>query len=156
MTVDWPAVELDGVRRLHVMAVAIRGASITERVIAAPFERVWPLLADLEDGFGKVLPDMRHLRVVWREGDGVHEGGRVEAFARSRYGMRARMRGEVSAGWCWLQSRFLLIGVAARPEGASTRVAITGGPRLPGRAAIVPVGVKREASHALDRLQQLV
>jgi len=156
MTVNWPTVDLDGVRRLHVMAAAIRGASVTERIIAAPFEHVWPLLADLEDGFGKVLPDMRHVRLDWREGDGVHEGGRVEALARSRYGMRARLRGEVSLGWCWLQSRFLIIGVAARAEGAGTRVAITGGVRLPGRAAVVPVGAKREASRALDRLQQLV
>jgi hypothetical protein len=149
MTINWPTAELDGVRRLHVMAAGISGATVTERVITAAFDTVWPLLADLEGGFGEILPDMRHVRVARRNGD------QVEALARSRYGMRAHLRGEVSTGWCWLQSRFLLIGVAARPENAHTRVAITGGLRVPGRAAIIPVGARREASLALDRLQQL-
>ena len=71
--------------------------------------------------------------------------------------MRARFDGVLRPGWCWLQSRFLLIGVAAAPEpGGGTRVALTGGVRIPGRAAIVPLGVRREAERALDRLAALV
>jgi len=57
--------------------------------------------------------------------------------------MRARLRGTLRPGWCWLQSRFLLIGVAAVPDGPRrTRVAFTGGVRVPGRAALIPLGVK--------------
>jgi hypothetical protein len=146
----WPQAQLDGVRRLHVMAAAVRGATVAERLVEAPFAQVWQLLQDLEGSFGEILPDMRHVQILRRE------GSQVEALARSRYGMRALLRGELSEGYCWLQSRFVLIGVAARAEGAGTRVAITGGVRVPGRAAIVPVGVRRETARALDRLQDLI
>lgn len=150
MTDDWPVAELDGVRRLHVLTAGIRGMTVVEQVITAPYSVVWPALADLEGGFGQVLPDMRHVRVIGRDGD------RVTALARSRYGLRALLRGEQSDGWCWLQSRFLLIGVAARAENANTRVAIAAGLRVPGRAAIVPVGARREAARSLERLRRLV
>jgi hypothetical protein len=69
--------------------------------------------------------------------------------------MRARFDGVLRPGWCWLQSRFLLIGMAAVAEpGGGTRVALTGGVRFPSRAALVPIGVRREAERALDRLQR--
>ncbi|WP_328994006.1 hypothetical protein OG394_06465 [Kribbella sp. NBC_01245] len=151
MTQNWPAVELDNVRRLHVLAAGIAGAAVTERVIDAPFERVWVLLSDLQGAFGEIQPDMRSLRVERREGE------RVTAVAQSRFGMRARLDGVVRPGWCWLQSRFLLIGMAATPEpGGGTRVAMTGGVRVPGRAALVPIGVRREAERALARLADKV
>jgi hypothetical protein len=147
MTENWPQAELDMVRRLRVLAAPIAGAVVTERVYDQPVERVWALLSDLEGTFGQIQPDMRSLRVVRRDGD------RVTALARSRFGMRAKLEGNVRPGWCWLQSRFLLIGMAAAAEpGGGTRVALTGGVRVPGRAALVPVGVRREAERALDRL----
>lgn len=151
MTARWPTGDLDEVRRLRVLAAAIPGAHVTERVLDRPFGQVWPLLADLEGTFGLIEPDMRHVRVTRADGD------RLQARARSRFGMRARFDGVLRPGWCWLQSRFLLIGVAAAPEpGGGTRVALTGGVRVPGRAAIVPIGVRREAERALDRLALLV
>jgi hypothetical protein len=151
MTAPWPTADLDQVRRLRVLAAGIPGAHVTERVLDAPFSRVWPLLADIEGSFGLIEPDMRRLRVTRVDGD------RLEARARSRFGMRARFDGVLRPGWCWLQSRFLLIGVAATAEpGGGTRVALTGGVRIPGRAAIVPLGVRRQAGHALDRLTVLV
>ncbi|MGW8886628.1 hypothetical protein [Streptomyces sp. NPDC055749] len=118
--------------------------------MAAPYDHVGALLADLEGDFGRIAPDMRGLRVVRR--DGV----RVEAVARSKYGMRARLCGEQRPGWCWLQSRFLLLGVAASPEGDGTRVAFTGGVRVPGRAALVPLGVRREGERSVRRLRGLL
>lgn len=151
MTGDWPQAELDNVRRLRVLGASIGGAVVTERVIDAPLDRVWGLLADLEGAFGEIQPDMRSVRVVLRDGD------RVTAVARSRFGMRARLEGVVRPGWCWLQSRFLIIGMAAAPEpGGGTRVAMTGGVRVPGRAALVPIGVRREAELALRRLEAMV
>ncbi|MEU6418071.1 hypothetical protein ACWDSD_28725 [Streptomyces spiralis] len=146
----WPTTDLDPVRRLHALAAGVRGAQVTEAYLDAPFERVWSLLGDLEGGFGQVVTDMRRLRVVRRQGE------RVEALARSRYGMRARLRGVQRPGWCWLQSRFLLIGVAATPEGLGTRVAFTGGVRLPSRAALVPVGVRREGARSVEKLTALL
>ncbi|MHB9851244.1 hypothetical protein [Streptomyces sp. Tue6028] len=146
----WPVADLDPVRRLRVLAAGVRGAHVTEGVVPAPYDRVWALLDDLEGDFGRIVPDMRRLRVVRRDGP------RVEALARSRYGMRAGLRGEQRPGWCWLQSRFLLIGVAAAPEGTGTRVAFTGGVRVPGRAALVPLGVRREGERSLRRLTGLL
>jgi hypothetical protein len=145
----WPTAGLDPVRKLHALAAGIRNAHVTEGHVDAPHGRILAHLADLEGDFGLIVPDMRDLRVVCREGD------RVEALARSRYGMRARLRGVQRPGWCWLQSRFLLIGVAAAPEGAGTRVAFTGGVRVPGRAALVPLGVRREGRGSLERLGSL-
>ncbi|MEU5950798.1 hypothetical protein [Streptomyces sp. NPDC047525] len=147
---EWPAADLDPVRRLHVLAAAIPGAHVTEGFVAAPCDRVTALLGDLEGAFGQIAPDMRGLRVVRRD------GARVEALARSKYGMRARLRGEQRPGWCWLQSRFLLIGAAAAPDGDGTRVAFTGGVRVPGRAALVPLGVRREGERSLQRLKGLL
>ena len=150
MTDLWPTTDLDPVRRLHVLAAGIRGAHVTEAHVDAPFERVWSLLGDLEGAFGQVVTDMERLRVVHRQGE------RVEALARSRYGMRARLRGTQRPGWCWLQSRFLLIGMAATPEGTGTRVAFTGGVRLPSRAALIPLGVRREGSRSVQKLTALL
>ncbi|MFF0739035.1 hypothetical protein ACFYVL_01435 [Streptomyces sp. NPDC004111] len=147
--IPWPVNGLDPVRRLHVLAAGVRGAQVSERLIEAPVERVWPLLADLEGGLGSVLPDMRGVRVTRRDGE------EVTAVARSKYGFRARLEGVQRPGWCWLQSRFLLVGVAAVAEGEGTRVALTGGVRVPGRAALVPVGVGRSGRRSLDRLSAL-
>ncbi|MEU3839075.1 hypothetical protein AB0E88_03415 [Streptomyces sp. NPDC028635] len=146
----WPTTDLDPVRRLKVLAAGVRGAHVAEAYVDAPFERVWSLLGDLEGGFGQVVTDMERLRVVHRRGE------RVEALARSRFGMRARLRGVHRPGWCWLQSRFLLIGVAAAPEGAGTRVAFTGGVRVPTRAALIPAGVRREGERSVGRLTALL
>ncbi|WP_232665808.1 hypothetical protein [Pseudonocardia sp. TRM90224] len=151
MNEHWPRAELDAVQRLRVLAAMIAGAAVTERVIAAPFEEVWGLLTDLEGTFGEIQPDMRHLHVAQRSGD------RLVAHVRSRYGMRARFDGVLRPGSCWLQSRFLLVGMAAAgAPGGGTLVALTGGVRVPGRPALVPIGVRREARRSLDRLERLL
>ncbi|MEV6006656.1 hypothetical protein AB0M29_07605 [Streptomyces sp. NPDC051976] len=150
MTVHWPTSDPDPVRRLHALAAGVRGARVTERVIDAPLATVWPLVADLEGEFGRIVTDMARVRVVGRDGD------RLEAVARSRFGPRARFDGVLRPGWCWLQSRFLLIGIAATeaPDGLTTTVAFTGGVRLPGRAALLPLGVRAEGRRSLARLAE--
>ncbi|MFE3202022.1 hypothetical protein [Embleya sp. NPDC059237] len=149
-TTDIDAGPIDAVGRLRVLIAGIPGARIVEGIVDAPFADVWAVMGDLEHGFGRFQPDMRHVRVLRRDGD------RIEAHARSRYGMRARFDGVLRPGWCWLQSRFVIIGMAAVPEHGSTRVALTGGVRVPGRAAIVPVGATRELRRGLARLGQAV
>ncbi|MFJ9077541.1 hypothetical protein ACIRO3_20205 [Streptomyces sp. NPDC102278] len=144
MTVDET---VDEVGRLRIMAAGVPGARIVERVLPAEPAAVWAVMGDLEGEFGRFQPDMRSLRVLRVTGD------RVEALARSTYGPRAHFRGVLRPGWCWLQSRFLIIGMAASPEpGGGTRVALTGGVRVPGRAAIVPVGAASELARAMARL----
>jgi hypothetical protein len=147
----WPVADLDPVRHLHVMAAVVRGARVTERVLDAPMAEVWAVLTDFEGGFATVQPDMRRVRVARRDGE------QVSVTAVSRRGFRARLHGTARPGWCWLQSRFLIIAMAAasEPDGR-TRVALTGGVRLPRRAAIVPIGARREARRSLDRLETTI
>ncbi|MEV5603154.1 hypothetical protein AB0L33_17105 [Streptomyces sp. NPDC052299] len=150
----WPdAAPLDPVRRLRVLAAGVPGARVTTREIAAPCAAVEPLLADIGGELALLVPDMRRLRLTRADGD------RVEAVARSRFGMRARFHGVRRPGWLWLQSRFVLIGIAATPSAARpghTLVAFTGGVRVPGRAALVPVGVRRAGRKVLARLDARV
>jgi hypothetical protein len=42
-------------------------------------------------------------------------------------------------GWCWMQSRFLVGGMAAAPHPDGTSVAFLGGLRLPGMRALRPL-----------------
>jgi hypothetical protein len=148
----WPdQPTLDPVRRLRALAGGIRGASVTERVLDAPFDKVWAVMGDLDGRFREFQPDMRRFRVI------QSAGADVRAHARSRFGMRAHFEGELRPGWCWLQSRFVLIGMAASPEpGGSTRVALTGGVRWPGRGSVLRLGARREASRSLSRLAEIL
>ncbi|MFI6925421.1 hypothetical protein ACIBIZ_36150 [Nonomuraea spiralis] len=144
---SWPVAELDPVRRLRVLAAAIPGAYVAERVIPAPFAAVWAVAGDLEGEFGTFEPDMRRLTL-----EPAGTDGRLVARARSRYGMRARFDVDLRPGWCWMQSRFLLVGLAATAVPEGTLVAQTGGVRVPGRAALVPWGVRTAGEKALARL----
>ena len=143
---SWPSAELTEVERFRAMAAGVPGAAVTERVVDAPIERVRELLMDL-DVFAEIQADLVSAEVVRRDGD------RVVVLAKGRRGQRARLEGQLRPGWCWLQSRFLIIGMAVAPEpDGGTRVALTGGIRIPGRAAIVPLGVRRESAKTLNRL----
>src|SRR5204863_5616846 len=97
---------------LTVLAAAIPGARVASRVVTAPFDEVWAVMSDLEGELGRFQPDLHRVRVTRRDGE------RLEAVARSRWGMRARFEVLLRPGWCWMQSRFLLIGMAAQPHEA--------------------------------------
>jgi hypothetical protein len=147
---DWPQAELTDVERLRALAAGVPGAAVTERVLDAPVERVKELLTDL-NAFATIQADLVSATLVERRGD------RVVVLARGRRGQRARLEGQLRPGWCWLQSRFLIIGMAvAAEQGGGARVALTGGIRVPGRAAIVPIRVRQESTKAMDRLERLV
>jgi hypothetical protein len=128
----WPTADLDAVRRLRVLASA-RGGLYAEGVIAAPFERVWAVASDLEGELPNYLPDVRWLRVTASSGD------RLEAYARGRLGLRARFDGVLRPGWCVLQSRFLIGGIAAVPDGQASRIAFLGSFRVPGLRFLRPL-----------------
>ena len=148
--INWPSAQLTEVERFRALAAGVPGAAVTERVLAAPVERVRELLMDLAV-FAEIQADLVSADLVERDGD------RVVVLARGRRGQRARLEGQLKPGWCWLQSPFLIIGMAAAEEpGGGTRVALTGGIRVPGRAAIIPLGVRRESTKTLDRLDNLL
>ena len=147
---NWPQVELTDVERFRALAAGVPGAAVTERVLPQEPEVVKAKLADL-DVFATVQADLVSATVLQRDGD------RVVVLAKGARGQRARLEGQFRPGWCWLQSRFLIIGMAVSAEPAGgTRVAMTGGIRVPGRAAIVPIRVRQESNRSLDRLERLL
>lgn len=147
---EWPTTELTDVERFRALAAGVPGAAVTERVLAADPDQVKAMLADL-NVFAEIQADFVSATVLERDGD------RVVVLAKGRRGQRARLVGQFRPGWCWLQSRFVIIGMAVAAEpGGGARVALTGGVRVPGRAAIVPLGVRRESTRSLGRLQRLL
>jgi hypothetical protein len=147
---NWPQAELTDVERFRALAAGVPGAAVTERVLPADPDQVKEMLADL-DAFAEIQADFVSATFEERDGD------RAVVRARGARGQRARLVGQFRPGWCWLQSRFVIIGMAVAAEpGGGTRVALTGGIRVPGRAAIIPVRVRQESNKTLDRLERLL
>jgi hypothetical protein len=60
----------------------------------------------------------------------------------------------IRPGWCWMQSRFLLCGMAAAPDAGGTRFGFLGGIRAPGLGLLNPLlHLIGPAAVRLDRLQ---
>ncbi|MCX5377365.1 hypothetical protein [Streptomyces sp. NBC_00091] len=126
MNDTWPVAELDAVRRLRVIARTTPAASFAEHLVPAPFDRVWALASDLENQLPRLITDISAFTVTSAAGE------RMQARARSPLGMRARFDIVLRPGWCLMQSRFVLGGMAAVPEGDATRFAFFGALRIPG------------------------
>jgi hypothetical protein len=45
---QWPTAQLDRVRQLRVLAEVLPGVGLVERVLDAPYGRVWSFLTDFE------------------------------------------------------------------------------------------------------------
>lgn len=151
---EWPVAEFDPVRRLRVVAATTVGVSIRETVLAAPWESVWAVAADLEGELPHWLfADVRSVRVT-----PTADPDRLVALALGHSRLRARFDVVLRPGWCLMQSRFVLGGMAATEEGGGTRFAILGGLRSPLSAlaaATRPVS-SRIAERALIRFSRLV
>lgn len=127
MTESWPVAELDPIRRLRVLAHSMPGMSYDEILLDVPYEQVWAVASDLERQLPLLITDIRRFTVTSAAGE------RLEAHARSPLGLRARFDVVLRPGWCFMQSRFLVGGLAATPEGeGATRFAFSGGLRVPG------------------------
>jgi hypothetical protein len=131
----WPTADLDPIRRLRVLADATGAGLFVEGIIALPFEQVWAVASDLEAELPSLLPDVRSLRITHVQGD------RLAADVRGYLGLRARFAIVLRPGWCLMQSRFLLGGMAALPtsEGDETRFAFLGKLRIPGLRIVRPL-----------------
>ena len=133
MNQDWPVAELDPVRRMRVLAAAIPGVAYAEKLIPAPFSAVWDAASDLEHQLPRMITDLRSFEITSARAE------RLTARARGRLGQRASFDVVLRPGWCVMQSRFLIGGMAAAPEGESTRFAFLGGLRLPGIRLLDPM-----------------
>ncbi|MGW4163282.1 hypothetical protein [Streptomyces sp. NPDC004788] len=133
---QWPVADFDPVRRLHVIAASAPGAvRIGEAVLDAPFERVWALAQDLERTMPLWIPDVRTVRLDTSESPGAPLRARIHGHTR----LRATFAIDLAPGWCLMQSRLVLGGMAARPEtDRTTRFAFLGGLRFPGARLLAP------------------
>jgi hypothetical protein len=115
---------LDPVVRLRVLAAALPGSAVVERVLDAPFDAVWAIAGDLEGGVRRFEASVAHAKVTARHGD------RMQLLSYGRLGPPIRFEVVLREGWCWMQSRLFIVGMAARPEGKQTRFAHLEGTRL--------------------------
>jgi hypothetical protein len=105
--------------------------------------------ADLEQELPTYQPHVQAFRVKRGEGD------RLEGLASGYGGLRARFDVVLRPGWRWMQSRFLLFGLAAVPVPGGTLLARAGGSRVPGTALLQPLRA-RGLARELDRLERRV
>lgn len=144
---SWPSVELDDIRRLRILAASIPGAQLAETVLEAPIERVWSVAGDLEGRLSSWAPDVRSVRPAGPR------RGRPSVVIIGRSGLRGRFEVVLRPGWCLLQSRFVLGGMAAVADGERTRFAFVGALRGPARLAspLLRIGSGLLLGHTLRR-----
>ena len=133
MTQNWPVADLDPVRRMRVLAAATPGVAYAEKIIPAPFEAVWEAASDLEHELPRMITDLRSFEITSARGE------RLTASARGRLGQRASFDVVLRPGWCVMQSRLLIGGMAAVPEGEGTLFAFLGGLRFRGIRLLDPM-----------------
>jgi hypothetical protein len=133
MSQHWPVAEVDPIRKLRVIAATVPGVIYAEQQIPAPTAEVWAVVSDLENQLPSIVTDVRTFEITASAGD------RLEARARSRIGLRARFDVVLRPGWCLMQSRFLIFGMAAIPEDGGTRFAALAALRIPGARLLAPV-----------------
>jgi hypothetical protein len=145
--VNWPISDLDDLRRLHVLHAALPGTMLAETVLPAGFHEVWSVISDVESSFPDLVPDVKSIRIVARDGE------RIRAMVHGRSGLRAPFEMILRPGWCLMQSRFLVFGMAAVPAGDHTRFGYLAGLRLPGRWIVspLPAPLRRRLARAVLR-----
>lgn len=151
MSLNWPVADLDPIRRLRVMAASIPGTVLTEIEVPAPFETAWEITADLETSMPRLVRDFRRVRVT-RSGDAS-----LRMDVRGYLGQRARFDVDLRPGWCWMQSRLWVGGMAAQSVENGTVIGFLGGLRVPGAGLLVrtfQAPVQRMSREALQRLAE--
>ncbi|MFI0939822.1 hypothetical protein [Streptomyces sp. NPDC021020] len=158
----WPAVELDPVRRLKVIASAARRPAVAERHLDAPLADVWRVAADLEGELPGIVGGLRSFTrtgaVAAPAADGPG-GERFTALAVSSLRHRERFDVVLRPGWCLMQSRLLVGGMAAVEEDSGTRFAMMYAFRFPGGGLLRGFGRLGAAARSramLDRLERRV
>ena len=109
--------EIDPIDRLAILATALPGAAVRQRRIAAPFEAVWQVIADLERTTPRYEPGVADVRVIEQHGEFLRL--LVQDTAGREHTVDARLR----PGWCLMQSATVVIAFAARRHGSETLLA---------------------------------
>lgn len=169
MADGWPTVELDPVRRLRVLAAAGTARPLfAERRLAAGFDEVWSVAGDLSGELPGLIGGLRSFDVgpgpgpgpgAGGDGGGTGGGDRLVGLAVSVLGHRERFDIVLRSGWCLMQSKVLLGGMAAVPDGDGTRFALLAALRVPGAGPVQRFFgslVDRRGEALLDRLERRV
>ena len=125
----WPSAKLGNVARLRAIAAARPHLAYRERTIEAPFDVVWSIFGDLEQGVPRFDHYVRWIRITESDGERLKlesntplPGGTMRFDAIHR------------PGWCVMRSWQAEVGMAADPlSGERTRIAHFEGSRLFGR-----------------------
>lgn len=143
---DWPVADLDGPARLRVLAAALPGVVLHERVLDHPVADVWRVVTDFEGGVPRWEADVSSARVRRRTptGDG---GERIDLLAHGpRWTGKRPVAFDVDLrpGWCWMVARrpqVYVVGMAASAAdgGRRTRFAHLEGVVLPAPRWTTPV-----------------
>jgi hypothetical protein len=111
-----------------------------EQELDLPLDKVWTVAGDLERELPHLLRDMRSFTFLER----ADPEAPLRARARGLLGQRATFDVVLEPGWCLMQSRLVIGGMAATTVPGGTRFAVLGGLRLPAvrylQPAMSPVG----------------
>ena len=119
--------DLDPIDRLAILAAALPGAAVRQRRIAAPFDAVWQVIADLEHATPRYEPGVARVRVIEQRGEFLRV--LVQDTAGREDAMDARLR----PGWCLMQSATTVVAFAAQQLGSQTLLAHLEHRRVPAR-----------------------
>jgi hypothetical protein len=109
--------DIDPIDRLAILAAAMPGAAVRQRRIAASFDAVWQVIADLEHTVPLYEPGVAHVSVIEQRGEALRL--LVQDTAGREHAVDARLR----PGWCLMQSATVVVALAARRLGNETLLA---------------------------------
>ncbi|MGO4418889.1 hypothetical protein AB4Z54_09045 [Streptomyces sp. MCAF7] len=121
---------VDAVTRLRLMAAGLHTTLYAEERLELPYDKVWAVASDLAGELPHLVPLLREFRVPPGDAD------RKRALAVGPLGSRSAFDVRLAPGWCLMQSRLVVGGMAAVPEGDGTRFAMLGAARP---AALRPI-----------------
>jgi hypothetical protein len=112
-----PIDPVDPIDRLAILAAALPGAAVAQRRIAAPFDAVWRVIADMEHATPRYEPGVAQVRVIEQRGEFLR------LLVRDTAGREDAMDARLRPGWCLMQSATIVIAFAARGMGDETLLA---------------------------------
>jgi hypothetical protein len=109
--------DIDPIDRLAILAAALPGAAVRQRRIAAPFDAVWQVIADLEHATPRYEPGVASVRVIEQRGEFLR------LLVQDTDGREETTEARLRPGWCLMQSATVVIAFAARSLGSETLLA---------------------------------
>lgn len=149
----WPTAELDPVRQLRVLAEALPAAGLVEAEIDVPYDVVWSFVSDLERSVPRFDPMVRSVQRV--ETDDPARGLRIVATSPV-LPITTTFDVDLRDGFCWMQSRHYVVGMAAVPTAAGTHYAQVEGLLVPGRLRVVRPLLRAVVSRDVRNLTRIL